>query len=286
VGYEGVIKRPDFSQLRTPFEQMQAQSGATQGQGIAETAPGIAAAATPNRSPIRPIAEGMRQMVHELRSPLNAINGFAQLIDGQYFGPVAARYRELAQSIMADASMLGLAFDDLDVAARLDMGTIALRDGQSDLSAILKSAISTVIVPAGKHPVAIDISGLGTAIFTPIGQADLKRIVARLFNALTQIVAPDEKLTGSLELHSRGDLVSLHLSRPAQLEGLDIQPPFGEAHLSTVNGDASIIGFAPTLHLVNQLAALHGGALLITDDQFILNLPTLSSDSDRVGSSG
>jgi hypothetical protein len=228
----------------------------------------------------------MRQMVHELRSPLNAINGFAQLIDGQYFGPVAARYRQLAQSIMADACMLGLAFDDLDVAARLDMGSITPREGQCDLSETVRMAIGTVIVPAGQRAVAIDISGLGAPIITPIVQADVKRIITRLLNALAQIAGADEKLTGTLEMDSRDDFVGLHLARPAQLMGVDVQPAFGEAHQTTVNGDASIIGFAPTLHLVNQLAALHGGALIITDDQFILNLPSLSNDSDRVGSSG
>lgn len=297
VGYEGVIKRPDFSQLRQPFEKIQEQPDATDvesavpqrpydGRDNTHDAAGVAISAMPMSPPVRPIAEGMRQMVHELRSPLNAINGFAQLIDGQYFGPVAMRYRELAQLIMADASMLGLAFDDLDIAARLDMGNIIPREGQCDFSETLRNAISTIIAPTGPRPVAIEIAGLDAWITTPIAQGDLKRILSRLLNALIQMVPPGEALSGSLSLNEHGDFGRLNLERPTSLMGVDISPAFDEAYRPAIVGDTSIIGFGPTLDLIHQLATLHGGALIITDDQFILNFPALSNDSDRVGSSG
>ena len=225
-------------------------------------------------------------MVHELRSPLNAINGFAQLIDGQYFGPVAMRYRELAQLIMADASMLGLAFDDLDIAARLDMGNFTPREGQCDFSETLRTAISTISAPTGPQPAAIEISGLDAWITTPIAQGDLKRILTRLLNALVQMVPPGEALSGSLTLTEHGDFGRLHLHRPTSLMGVEISSAFDEAYRPAIAGDTSIIGFGPTLDLIHQLATLHGGALIITDDQFILNFPALSNDSDRVGTSG
>src|SRR3546814_1385725 len=43
--------------------------------------------------------DSIRQLIHELRSPLNAISGFAQIISGQMFGPVNQGYRGMAQAI-------------------------------------------------------------------------------------------------------------------------------------------------------------------------------------------
>ncbi|NJS15812.1 MAG: histidine kinase, partial [Sphingopyxis sp.] len=76
-------------------------------------------------------------MVHELRSPLNAISGFAQLIEGQFFGPVSNRYRDLARNIIADANFLSGAFEDIDLAARLDAGRRSRADGLSDAAAMV-----------------------------------------------------------------------------------------------------------------------------------------------------
>ncbi|MBL0022978.1 MAG: HAMP domain-containing histidine kinase [Sphingomonadales bacterium] len=57
--------------------------------------------------------------MHELRTPLGAIAGFAEIIEQQLFGPVSREYRELAQAIVADAQLLLAGFDDISAAARL-----------------------------------------------------------------------------------------------------------------------------------------------------------------------
>ncbi len=81
----------------------------------------------------RGLASAMQQMAHELRSPLNAISGFAQLIAGQYFGPVSTAYRAIADGIMADAAFLAEAFDDIDLASRLDTGRFVAAEGSCTL---------------------------------------------------------------------------------------------------------------------------------------------------------
>ena len=40
--------------------------------------------------------DSLRELVHEIKTPLNAIIGFAEIIDGQYLGPADRRYRERA----------------------------------------------------------------------------------------------------------------------------------------------------------------------------------------------
>lgn len=67
-------------------------------------------------------SDTVRQMLHELRSPLNAMSGFAQLIDGQYFGPVPALYRRLNAVILRDTEQLAAGIEDLALAAEMEGG--------------------------------------------------------------------------------------------------------------------------------------------------------------------
>ena len=63
--------------------------------------------------------DSLRELVHEIKTPLNAIIGFAEIIDGQYLGPADHRYRERAADIVAHAQVLLTAIDDLDFAAKV-----------------------------------------------------------------------------------------------------------------------------------------------------------------------
>ena len=45
--------------------------------------------------------DSLRELVHEIKTPLNAIIGFAEIIEGQYLGPADRRYRERAQEIVS-----------------------------------------------------------------------------------------------------------------------------------------------------------------------------------------
>ncbi len=64
-------------------------------------------------------AEALRETIHEIKTPLNAIIGFAEIIDGQYLGPAHRNYRHRAAEIVAQARTLLAAIEDLDFAARL-----------------------------------------------------------------------------------------------------------------------------------------------------------------------
>ena len=63
--------------------------------------------------------DSLRELVHEIKTPLNAIIGFAEIIEGQYLGPADHRYRERAGEIVAQARLLLSAIDDLDFAAKI-----------------------------------------------------------------------------------------------------------------------------------------------------------------------
>lgn len=65
-----------------------------------------------------PSPEVLRQIVHELRSPLNAICGFAELIEYQIAGPAGQGYRARASAIVSEAGHMLMLIERLDETAR------------------------------------------------------------------------------------------------------------------------------------------------------------------------
>ena len=69
-------------------------------RGIARRDRPVADPARRRAARVRSDADSLREMVHEIKTPLNAIIGFAEIIDGQYLGPAHRRYRQRAADIV------------------------------------------------------------------------------------------------------------------------------------------------------------------------------------------
>lgn len=54
-----------------------------------------------------------RQLIHELRTPVGALKGFAEILQSQLFGPVSKRYRQMAEMILQDSELLLSHFEHL-----------------------------------------------------------------------------------------------------------------------------------------------------------------------------
>lgn len=264
-GYDGELRRPRLG------ETAQSLSGAS---------------IVPDAAPERPMAMAMRQMVHELRSPLNAINGFAQLIDGQYFGPVSHRYRELARAIIADAGMLAGTFEDIDIAARLDLGSIAHSGSGSDLGEAIDHALTELEAMFIAQRASLKL--LGTIDGHPIAlaQADARRLVLRFIGAVAASAQAGEELECHVEQHPQAGFVRLRLQRPRAIRGMSEAALADYDGGELLEGKVTALGLGFALTLATQLAAAHGGQLVVEPDQCILNLPILYGAQDRSGAIG
>ena len=203
----------------------------------------------------RQLASAMQQMTHELRSPLNAISGFAQLISGQYFGPVADNYRTIATRIVDDATFLTAAFEDIDLASRLDTGRFVAAEPHCDLAQLLDMLGSDG--PA--KPIGNDYVPLA------VGCSDahrLLRLVAR--PSLQSDETPPAQLT---EVSVNSALVEFTFERPANEMG-DYEP-------DTIS-----------LDIARRLATTLGCSLVTDGRKAIVNLPRLLVASDRADIAG
>jgi signal transduction histidine kinase len=212
-------------------------------------------------------ADSLRQLVHELRTPTNAIAGFAEMIETQMLGPVSDPYRERAHVIRTQAKELLGAIDDLDLAARIDSAALALVPGRvalrpllagiaEDLASLAELRGSTIEAPAED----LAVSGDRRAV---------ERLLARLLATLVSASAPGERIGVRMTLESE-DKVAISIDRPKALADYPGESVLG---IDDEHDDATLLGTGFALRLARNLARELGGGLVIGPASLTLRLP-------------
>ncbi len=228
---------------------------------------------------IQPVSESpadrMRQMLHELRTPVNAIQVGAEIIQQQLFGTTPHEYRALAATIAGDAARMLSAFEELDRLAKLDSGAMELDPGETDLAAVITATVGQL----GSHTAARG-SGFTVndeAASLPVGLAriEVERIAWRLLATLAGISAPGEVLR--LKLRERGSMARIDVTMPSKLAALGGDAVF-EAAAGTIPQviAAGMFGVGFALRLARAEARATGGDLIRKDDRLRLTLPGLT----------
>jgi signal transduction histidine kinase len=214
-------------------------------------------------------AETLRETVHEIKTPLNAIIGFAEIIDGQYLGPAHRNYRSRAAEIAAQARMLLAAIEDLDLAARIQVG------GQGQVApAELAEVLPPIAEELGNRALARDVK---LRIVTSLGalrcgvEPDLaRRMIRRLIGAAVD-AAPDGQLV-EVDVKEAKRRITLSVTRPLSTRHLGDAQIMDPAFVAE-GTEASQLGLGFALRLVRGLARLAGGDLQLTTSEFQLVLP-------------
>lgn len=217
--------------------------------------------------------DALREMIHEIKTPLNAIIGFAEIIDGQYFGPAHRRYRERAAEIVTNARSLLTAAEDLDFVARLQSQRGSDRQG-TDLKKFLPAFAEALREQGAKAGVSVDVDGAGTEGRSALDPELTQRLLHRFTEALLGAAEPGERL--SCRVQTSGSLCGVSMTRPratilaTKEDLLDPEFTIGER-------DRDLLGLGFSMRLVNGLVSLAGGGLEIDDDRFTLFIPLQSA---------
>jgi len=219
------------------------------------------------------MSDGLRQLVHELRTPANAVMGFAELIETQLLGPVSDPYRERAHVIRVQAASLLAAIDDLDVAARIEGGALDLRPAEVPLGALIGRAVTDLTPLARARGVELAASGDAVAV---VDDRAADRLVNRLLAALIAAAEAGERI--DVAVHTAGRHVVVTSTRPRAIATMPGEPLFtldGVADALADDGGegAPLLGIGFTLRLARNLAAELGGELTIDQDRLTLRLP-------------
>jgi hypothetical protein len=246
IGYRGVARRDDADEL-----------------DLLEAVPGPA--------PVRtsPDHDSLREMIHEIKTPLNAIIGFAEIIDGQYFGPAHSRYRERAAEIVVNARSLLEAAEDLDFAARLQSARARPGAG-TDFNAFFRGFAEELLARAGKLGIAVELDAAGGIGRCALDPELMARLLRRFTDAVLSATASGERLV--VDARRVGKYCAIGITRPkatvlaGKEELLDPEFTIGDA-------DRALLGLGFSLRLVNGLVGIAGGELEISGDRFTLSVP-------------
>ena len=201
----------------------------------------------------------LRELVHEIKTPLNAVIGFAEIIEGQYLGPADRAYRDRAGEIVRQARLLLTAIDDLDFAAKVHSASGASHE-RMDLSALIEREADELRVMAAKRGVDLDVIRPRFEIGAGVQPELADRLLIRLFGVLLNLAERGEQLT--LAVESALDGAKISVSRPLVLKGIP------DAELFEAGRGPGDAGFA--LRLVRGLARIAGGDLAASRDHFAL----------------
>lgn len=207
--------------------------------------------------------EFIARVSHELRTPLTAVIGLSSELNSQDTLSEDER-GELNQLVAAQAAEMSYIVDDLLVAARAEMGTVAIDPIVVDLQAELTATIDGLDIGVTEVPVSVN-----DVVADP---SRVRQILRNLLTNAQRYGGPEIRVTAGaifdkawVEVRDNGEGVSSD-------HAVRIFEPYATAHSGGVAGSVGL-----GLSVARQLAELMGGTLTyhrnLGESVFRLELP-------------
>lgn len=212
---------------------------------------------------------------HELRTPLSAVVGFADILHGEWARSSEAEKRELATHILREGTQVAHVVDDLLVAGRIDSGRLNIQTETVDLRRLADSVVEG-LGPCGAAG-RVSVEGGGEA------HADAVR-VRQIVRNLLRNAAVDGGERIEVELSSRGDKALVVVRHEGSGTSEAALPRLLEPYLTEDVEHSLPQSVGLGLAVARELAARMGGSLTHHADarhsSFVLELPSMPRCSD------
>jgi signal transduction histidine kinase len=194
---------------------------------------------------------------HELRSPLNAILGFADILMTEVDGPLTPEAREEVEQIRGSGKHLADLINDILEFSALESGQLKLSRSRVDLAALAWEVVREAAGIVGARPVSVRIEGDG-GIYARADQRRVRQV-------LTNLVGNAIKFT------QRGEVVVDvgREGRYARLSVRDTGPGIGQQERAVIFQEykqtkeerARRRGTGLGLAIARRLVLMHGGKI-------------------------
>ncbi len=190
---------------------------------------------------------------YQLRTPLSAIIGFSEMLDGQMFGMLNDRQKDYVASVLSASYHLRDLINDIIDLAAIDAGKLELDRGATNIRALLESAATFSALKAEDTQVALKVD-----CAKDIGDAalDERRVKQMLFNLLSNAFS----YTGA------GGAVTIGARREKGVikiwvedTGRGVSPEDQAKIFDAFESRGPSAGAGLGLSLVDRFARLHGG---------------------------
>lgn len=201
-------------------------------------------------------SEFIEKMSYELRTPLNTIIGFSEILSNEYFGVLNSQQREYTAGIFdASQQLLSLVNDVLDL-AMIEAGALELDVGEVDVLKLLEGVANLVNDRVIKNELSLSIE-----CSDDVGKlrVDERRIRQVLFNLLSNAIkfnVPGGRIT--LGASRESSSIILWVEDTGQgIDGDEQRRVFEK--FETGRGSRRYQGAGLGLSLVRNFVDLHGG---------------------------
>jgi PAS domain S-box-containing protein len=123
----------------------------------------------------------LSSMSHELRSPLNAILGFAQLMESDSQSPTPSQKESIAQILVAGWHLLNLINEILDLAV-IEAGTVSLSGESVSLDEVMLECRAMMEPQAQQRGIGMTFPEFDTPCFVSSDRTRLKQILINLLS--------------------------------------------------------------------------------------------------------
>jgi signal transduction histidine kinase len=206
-------------------------------------------------------SEFVANVSYELRTPLNSIIGFSELLQNEIFGDLNDRQLEYISSILSASNTLRSLIDDILDMAVLDAGKMVLDIDEFDLKAGLNTVLKMVHEPAQRA--GLKIQPIMDEKIKPI-QADSRRIQHALYSLITNAFnfsKPGDKII--IEAKPKGKNIIVTLIN----ENLSLKEPrykkLFDDFMQVTRDAGPIRSTNISLSLVRNFIELHGGSVSV-----------------------
>jgi signal transduction histidine kinase len=221
----------------------------------------IARDTTPLREMDRMKANFISMVTHELRSPLNAINGYLDLALEGVAGPLNERLHEFVRRARSSSEHLTSLVDDLLLISRADAGQFRLNLGQANLNTIIQNALEEVELMAADAKVKLAVHLPPELPPLAADEGRLKQVIRNLLTNAIKFTPEGGQVTIRGEL--RGSQVEIAICDTGRGIPPEHLPRIFERFYQVARGQGSRGGQGLGLAIVKTIVERHHGSISV-----------------------
>lgn len=204
-------------------------------------------------------SEFIANVSYELRTPLNSIIGFTEILLHQYFGPLNERQLDHAQNVVESSQVLLSLIDDILDLAMIEAGRLALDLQPVDVYGMMSTVLNYGRERASKQNVALKLKcpkKIGEIV------ADGQRLRQALFNLVSNSLEhTPEKGTITMSASRDGDDIIFAVADTGSGIAKELQERVFDTFEHGRHRVAHSPGVGLGLSLVRSFIELHGGTV-------------------------
>lgn len=208
--------------------------------------------------------EMLGMAAHDLRNPLGAILGFAELLSMRAGDRLTEKERMMLDQIVASSGRMTRLIGDLLDLSAIDAGELRLDVQAVDLVALVAESapLDADVAGAGKKDIALDLDLPEDPVVVEADAHKLGQVLSNLVSNAVKYSQPGTTLR--VRVRARDDVAALEVQDEGQGIPEDerdrLFQPFGRASVETTAGESSTgLGLA----IVQRIVEGHGGRIAV-----------------------